>query len=311
MVFDFFDQLLLHASYYDPRVKGDSIWIKCPFHGGGQERTPSCRINIQKTAKYGVGFYYCYGCGAHGSWNDLADKIHGLPKLDEQTVKNQDLILTKLTSQQIDTLYGRNAAEKLDFQSMVTWDPEVIWRYINGALVSDIGGMLFYNKTVKTNQLLLPCFQNKKLKGAIQCALEKKKGFSSYINTEGPWVKKTLFPYDYVRNMIKEDNSLLALVEGPRDALNLIQYGIPALCILGSKNWSSIKSDLVNILDPKLLILAFDADEAGESAFNSVSSSFSIRGNKVMKLQFKEGQDPGALKEDEVYKYKKKLLKFI
>lgn len=41
--------------------KGSTYWAKCPFHGGGNEKTPSFKIDIDK------GTYYCFGCHASGN----------------------------------------------------------------------------------------------------------------------------------------------------------------------------------------------------------------------------------------------------
>lgn len=299
---DFLQELQIHADQYDPKMKGNDVWIKCPFHSQGQERTPSCRINLQK-GKYPIGFFYCYGCGKHGNWNDLAQIIPTLPLLDGQELKDQDLLMTRLTPAQRQSLYGEEIKSQIDFGMMVPWDRKKFWRKIDGRLISDLGGKQFCNKRNEI-QLFLPCYQNLELKGGIQCYLEKIPGRTSYINTSGPWVKKSLFPFDFTRKMMKK-KKILALVEGPRDALNMIQYGFPALAILGSKNWSSLKSNLVRILNPKKLILAFDNDEAGQSAFNTVSKSFSDLTN-LSKIEFESNQDPADLTKEQIqklYKY--------
>ena len=51
---NFSEELLQNADRFDPIIKGDSVWIKCPFHSEGRERTPSCRINLVK-GKYPAG----------------------------------------------------------------------------------------------------------------------------------------------------------------------------------------------------------------------------------------------------------------
>jgi hypothetical protein len=39
--------------------RGGRWWFRCPFHGGGQERTASLTV-------YGDGYAHCFGCGWHG-----------------------------------------------------------------------------------------------------------------------------------------------------------------------------------------------------------------------------------------------------
>lgn len=307
---DFLRELQTYAYKYDPQLKSDNCcWMKCPFHGGGKERTPSFRINLQK-GKYPIGYFYCYGCNKHGLWNDLAAVIPGLSLIEGEELKSQELLMTKLTPQQRSSLYSEDLQESIDFKSMVEWDEKEIWRKINGSLLYKIGGKKFYNKVTKMNQLFLPCYQNKKLRGGIRCVIDRQPGQKGYFNTSGPWVRKTLFPYDFVKEYYKERNKILALVEGPRDALNMIQYGFPALAILGAHNWSQLKADLVSLLNPNLLVFAFDSDEAGELAFENVQKSFEGFPN-TLKLKFKEGQDPGDLTEEEVHKYYEKLKRMV
>lgn len=307
---DFLQELQQKAQRYDPIVKGADCWIKCPFHGGGQERTQSCRINLTKNSKYPAGYFYCYGCGKFGNWNELAQGIPNLELLSDEEVKHQDLVIAKLTAAQKSALLGFDESEIVNFSTMVDWNPKKIWRKIDGQLLHDIGAKKFFNKSFQSNQIFLPAYQNNNLKGGIKAILERMAHETAYFNTSGPWVKKTLFPYDYVKKFMKTRGNIVALVEGPRDALNMIQNGFPALAILGSKNWSTFKANLTLLLDPSLIVLAFDADEAGESATASVLNTFTDKSN-IIQLKFKDGQDPGALTKEEVEKYYQKCLKIV
>ena len=44
-------------------------WAKCPFHGNGNERTPSFAINDRE------GFYHCFGCGESGDMFTFVEKM--------------------------------------------------------------------------------------------------------------------------------------------------------------------------------------------------------------------------------------------
>ena len=50
----------LVQSYIPVVNRGGRLWAKCPFHGGGNEKTPSFAINDND------GFYHCFGCGESG-----------------------------------------------------------------------------------------------------------------------------------------------------------------------------------------------------------------------------------------------------
>lgn len=303
---NFIEELERFAYNYSPIVKGNTVWIKCPFHSQGQERTPSCCINLIKS-KYPAGFWYCFGCGKHGTWNDLCLSIPGLTPLTDEEIKHQDLIITNLTPQQKQELLGVNSIDFIKTNTAIPWNKEDTWRKINGKLLNKIGATKFYNEDIKISQLFLPCKQNNIIQGGIKAMLERKPGQHGYFNTPGAWVKKTLFPYDFTKGFMKTHGNIVALVEGPRDALNLIQGNFPALAILGSKNWSNFKRDLVFSLNPDYIVLAFDNDEAGQLASSSVYDSIKDYQN-IVKLKFKPGQDPGDLTLEEIRRYYNKVL---
>lgn len=50
-------------------MRGGTPWIKCPFHGGGNERTPSCKLDIPRAS------YYCFGCHESGSMFSFVMKM--------------------------------------------------------------------------------------------------------------------------------------------------------------------------------------------------------------------------------------------
>ncbi len=52
--------------------KGGSKWVKCPFHGGGNEKTASCKLDDDR------GTFYCFGCHESGDIFSLVMKKEGL-----------------------------------------------------------------------------------------------------------------------------------------------------------------------------------------------------------------------------------------
>ncbi len=59
-------------SYIPVVSRGGRLWAKCPFHGGGNERTPSFTINDVD------GFYHCFGCGESGDMFTFVQKMEHL-----------------------------------------------------------------------------------------------------------------------------------------------------------------------------------------------------------------------------------------
>ena len=56
-------------SYIPIVTRSGRNWAKCPFHGNGNERTPSFAINDRD------GFYHCFGCGESGDMFTFVEKM--------------------------------------------------------------------------------------------------------------------------------------------------------------------------------------------------------------------------------------------
>ncbi len=69
---------------YEPNAAN---FIRCPFHGSGNERTGSMKIYS------GDGGFHCYGCHAGGSVIDFAMKLFSLPFRDACARLNADFRL--------------------------------------------------------------------------------------------------------------------------------------------------------------------------------------------------------------------------
>ena len=115
-----------------------------------------------------------------------------------------------------------------------------------------------------------------------------------YLNTpETPLFKKgeLLYGLDRARAAIRESGEVI-VVEGYMDVLALHQTGFPnAVAALGA-NLSSEQADLLARLDAQRVLLAFDADEAGQRAVlagleASVGRRFLVRAVRVP-----SGKDP-------------------
>jgi len=55
------DAISVVGDYVRLEKKGGRFWGRCPFHGGGQEKTPSFKVDPD------LKMYHCFGCGKGGS----------------------------------------------------------------------------------------------------------------------------------------------------------------------------------------------------------------------------------------------------
>ena len=81
-------------------------WAKCPFHGNGNERTPSFAINDRD------GFYHCFGCGESG------DMFTFVEKMDHVGFNEAVEILAKKAGVTLETRAG--SAERKDKDELET-----------------------------------------------------------------------------------------------------------------------------------------------------------------------------------------------
>jgi 5S rRNA maturation endonuclease (ribonuclease M5) len=302
--------------------------IQCPnpLHKGGREEHESLLINITKNGTFYPGSAKCYVCDIFfKNWEEVANALKRPDLISKKAVEEADEKLETFFNNEIEKQVMGEDEVKLDkvIGPSISWDETKSWRTVNGKLLTKIGARLYKNKFGQP-MLYLPCMVHGSHIGGIRANI-KKKGKSNYFNTKGIWTKNLgLFPYDYIIKMlIEKDLETVVLVEGSRDALKSIQFEIPALAILGINNWTDIKANLVLSLPIKRVITAFDSDEYGDKAKNSVYASLKndlqvmnfsfakemkhLGKKKLQELGLEDGIDPGSMTPE----IAKKLRKFV
>lgn len=290
------------SQYAGPTKQGSgSTFIICPFHA---EKTPSGRIFHSETTK-SPGYFKCYGCGEAASWDKVAPLL-GLKPFKQPKPTDEYANFNLLPEGDV---------EEAAVEGFVNEDMELsslpknkVWREIKTNLLIDLGA-----KKCRVNhpehgllkpKLWLPVYVNGELKGYIKARFKKHPDYPSYINAKGPWSKTHgLFPYDYSVKLAKKLKSkTVVLVEGQRDALRLIQIGIPAMCILGTQSWSDTKGKILELAGFERIVLMMDGDCAGIAATEllkpklkalfevKVIKLWSIKGSPY--IQFKNKDEP-------------------
>lgn len=125
--------------------------------------------------------------------------------------------------------------------------------------------------------------------------------FLRYNSSEHMPAPRLLFPYDYYPKL-----DTVVLVEGPIDALRLINAGVPAMAILGTGTWSKAKRDLLVKKGVRNVLLCFDGDKAGRAVTALVSRKLSKLFN-VSYVDLPDGIDPGNMKSKTLKRIKSLL----
>jgi len=294
------------------KVISGSTFVCCPFHS---EKTPSARIFHSPSTRV-PGILKCYGCGTVAKWDEFAQQL-GLQPF--------------VTGRPVVTFYvPRPVESEVENEKYTLRDLPLgkKWRGISTRLLAEIGCKYYINQ-YQQKFIWLPVFVNKELRGYTKARLKKEEGKLSYINSKSSWSSEYgLFPFDYSVNMTK--NKRVVLVEGQRDALRLISFGIPALAIIGTQSWTDKKARLLEMFGISSVVLLLDGDPAGiqgtQTALEYLEDIYEVRtvalwkypGNpypKWKKLPEDERKarkselwDPGNVPEKVIYQIRRKYF---
>lgn len=256
--------------------------MRCPVHSGGRERTPSLWVTINPASKYFFRFR-CFGCPLRGQWPDLARLIRCDP-----IVTGSDKKPIEVYDESVAPVFDENSDKRLLGENITSlpqgllWPDFTPWRTIKGSTIAGVNGLLFIDKHTDRDMLCLPVSNPEgELDGYVKANIIPTDGLN-YINATGMSSTKSLMFADISSNMIRELHAIdhkqefarLAFIsEGPRDALNPLQYGYPSVGNLGAYNsWHKDKVNILLSIGIDLLIVCMDSDEAGDAATQAILS---------------------------------------
>lgn len=270
----------------DKKYNGDTVMVCCPFHN---DKTPSCGIYTSVGMEIPLGFFHCFGCGEKGQWNKIAEhcNLHVIKEWKFKDASENSLSALVKTYDRIENRVGTYASvallmKALGRNSYMEWPEDVEWRGYPGALVNAAGGLLNAQRT-GSNVCFFPCKHGSKYIGGVAAYLRKQMNGTSYVNSNGDWAKeKGLFPIELTRKMMKKFNlTYVVMVEGPRDALALLSYGIPALAVLGAEQFGVTKVRSIEMLGASTCYTMTDNDGGGKLLRNKIQEAFKASGVKV------------------------------
>lgn len=255
--------------------QGSRTFIKCPFHGNGQEKTPSCLVTTRVDSQYEIGSFRCMGCGEAGGWNQLAEAL-GLEQVGvdanvAKTVLQYDPeFFNKLLRERYTSFAG--TLKELGLTNPRPVPDDMVWRSIPASLLNRLKVCLVDG--AEGESLFMPSYINENMVGGIRALMNDPgdKSIVKYKNSPGVWSRaKGLYPYDLCSSMLDKFEKKygfrgLALVEGARDSLCLCAEGIPTVGLLGTQSWCAGKLDNILDLDPDFCLIVMDGDGAGREA---------------------------------------------
>lgn len=278
--------------------KGAYVLCICPSHAGGNENNPSRKINISGD-KYTPLESWCWACSSSDgkqklSWNELAALTGMAPIRDEAGDIEEEGDSLWLSLPTPDDFYGVKSEEIRHFP----WKGN--WRGIEESILLKAGASVVNAKDEP--RLYLPVTIDGEEVGNIQCVIKVTKEshrIKYLLSKDNHWTRNTLYPIDLAFPMA-EKLGFICIVEGARDALRLIQWGVPAVCTCGTNNYTRAKRDSLEELGVRVVI-ATDDDEAGDKLRDKIDYELKTYTDlKVSHLRFTDGTDPGQLSRSEV-----------
>lgn len=280
--------------------------VICPFHN---DKNPSGTVSLDDSeARVPLGWFRCWSCGTSVPWNDFANQT-GLRKLSTKRESPDDYAKPERFK---DMLVGPEEEEEHhgweeDYKNLQfkKWGDLTEWRSVKLKHLKMVGARLCYHKIRERKFLFIPVNVEGKLRGYVLAKLEKPTPFEkdgetiippSYLNAPGKWSNEFGLIYlDTALELAREKGiESLVLCEGPRDAIRLLRYGIPAVSVLGALNWSEAKRMTLERSGIDNLILFMDGDSAGRKAAKGIYKDISMHFNtKVIKTwKIEPGADP-------------------
>jgi DNA primase len=276
-------QISAMSGRFRPKEEHDGIKICCPFHGGGNERTPSCKVRTTGD----IGRFYCFACRESGDWNKLCAATGMLG------FKRSDQVHDVFSFVMPEVHYSETTPNLEDLKDLKPYNIKTPWRSIELETLQLFNAYFPKNPYYSQHDFFyLPVHVNKKYVGGIYVRRVvtpegKKRGEISYINTKGKWSSHNVFGYDIARKR----KGPLWYVEGPRDCLKITQLGGRAVAGLGSYVGPH-KIRLLEALDPPAIIIGTDPDEAGDKARAYLKKHLPMI--PFVEAEFPAGKDPAC-----------------
>lgn len=281
--------------------KGAHLWVSCPFHGSGQERTGSRRVNLSDP-RFPPGESFCFACPTDRQrkpWNQLA-RAHGLPVLDNDASDRGELWLNIPSESEF---FGK-ASEVV---TLYPWDGKP-WRGIRSRVLAKLN--VRYIQSVDGVRLYFPVYSaNGAEIGHVDACLTGE-AKDKYLLSSGQWSARLLWPINLAMPLMRKKR-YVCIVEGQRDALKLIQNGVPALCTFGTNNATQAKVNQLKAWATEfglIPVIAMDDDAPGIAARDKLKEMLVNTRFTVINFNSDKGvKDAGDMRNRQIRELRKIL----
>lgn len=296
------DAFIAVLKYYGIFEDQELYKIVCPFHG---DLNPSMQINLNKS------FFYCYGCGIHGSTFELVKAFEPTLNTFEVYRKVTEIVKCNTGPKNIAASAEPSFKSKSSYREGIVLArdfyynlPKTNWFKVD----EDAFGIKMYmnKRGFKTSTLnkaqakatynklypiVFPMFDNGVFRGYVMRTDDPNvEGERKYMYNKG-FKRRITLPGDYKYHTV-------VLVEGFLDMLKAKQIGIKyVVAVLG---WKLTGEQLEKLKKAgvKTIICALDNDDAGNKGYKYLKRVCSINKLKLHRLRYpKSMKDMGDVSE--------------
>lgn len=296
------DAFIAVLKYYGIFEDQELYKIVCPFHG---DLNPSMQINLNKS------FFYCYGCGIHGSTFELVKAFEPTLNTFEVYRKVAEIVKGNTGPKNIAASAEPSFKSKASYREGIglardfyynlpktNWfkvdeDAFGIKMYMNKrgfktSTLNKVQAKATYNKLYP---IVFPMFDNGVFRGYVMRTDDPNvEGERKYMYNKG-FKRRITLPGDYKYHTV-------ILVEGFLDMLKAKQIGIKyVVAVLG---WKLTGEQLEKLKKAgvKTIICALDNDDAGNKGYKYLKRVCSINKLKLHRLRYpKSMKDMGDVSE--------------
>lgn len=270
-------------------IKQNNIRVTCPIHKGGKERTPSCEILLEDKGLTPAGTVHCFGCGYKaGLVKFVADCLNcSYRKATEWILSVSNYSLQESVRDIIDIDLNKTICQPSNV-SQVTLGELREYDYIHEymfkrKLTDEIIEKFEVGYDPKIDAITFPVYVN----GVCQFVAKRRVKYKRFDMPElNP---KPIYGLDYITS------SEVIVCESVIDALTCWVYGKQAVALFGTG--SDYQLEMLNKIEQRKIILAFDGDEAGYKARKRAARFLT---NKIVSYyDLPKGKDINDLSKDE------------
>lgn len=254
------------------RWMGDEALVACP-HPDHEDHNPSAAINVRK------GLWVCYSCGEGGSVEELLGERLSDPAVEDLLTE----IATKLAGfESPDHGYPESWLDQFDAAGVHPY-------WLSRGLSEDVCRTFRLGYDPETGMATYPLRgPSGAVLGVVRRATDNMT-LPKYRYPKHAPISQTLFGYYLIRGGVRD----VVVAEGALDAIAMWDVGVKAVAQMGA-SLSREQVQLLRQLGPTTITFAYDADQAGQKALESVkhlrSLDFALL--RAMKWDREQGKDP-------------------